>query len=177
MSERDLFITALRMDDPAERAAYLSEACGSDQDLRRRVEEMLRQHSGAGYVLDAPAGTPNETIDSQPDERDLILHDPPTVAPVLPSETVGMRIGPFKLLQQLGEGGMGIVWVAEQTEPVKRRVALKVTKPGMDSARVLHRFEAERQWLTPSDDEVLRGVRAAQTVEESEKRHDSFLQK
>ena len=88
-----------------------------------------------------------------------------------------MRIGPFKLLQQLGEGGMGIVWVAEQTEPVKRRVALKVTKPGMDSARVLHRFEAERQWLTPSDDEVLRGVRAAQTVEESEKRHDSFLQK
>src|SRR6516165_1253504 len=103
MSERDLLIGALRMHDPAERAAYLSEACGSDQDLRRRVEEMLRKHSGASYVLDAPAGTPNETIDSQPGERDPGLHDPPTVAPAPPSDTVGTRIGPYKLLQQLGE--------------------------------------------------------------------------
>jgi WD40 repeat protein/tRNA A-37 threonylcarbamoyl transferase component Bud32 len=66
-------------------------------------------------------------------------------------ETVGTRIGPYKLLQQLGEGGMGLVWVAEQTEPVKRRVALKVIKPGMDSAWVLHRFEAERQALAMMD--------------------------
>ena len=69
----------------------------------------------------------------------------------LRGEAVGVKIGPYKLVQQLGEGGMGTVWVAEQTEPVKRRVALKVIKPGLDSAQVIRRFEAERQALALMD--------------------------
>src|SRR5205085_8492617 len=77
---------------------------------------------------------------------------PPTeCVPTLPPETAGGRVGPYRLLQKLGEGGMGAVWVAEQTQPVKRRVALKLIKPGMDSAQVIRRFEAERQALALMD--------------------------
>jgi serine/threonine protein kinase len=155
MSERDLFIAALERDSPAEREAYLAQACGSDADLRRRVDRLLRLHADAGSFLEQPAPAPGETVDPVPGGPD---GEPGQVDPERtrdepsPSgEGVGTIIGPYKLVQKLGEGGMGVVWVAEQHEPVKRRVALKVIKPGMDSARVLRRFEAESQALALMD--------------------------
>ncbi len=155
MSERDLFIAALQKDNPAERAAYLSAACGSDADLRRRIERLLRLHADAGSFLEQPAVAPGETVDPEPGGLDGepadIDFERTRDEPSPLGEGVGASIGPYKLVQKLGEGGMGVVWVAEQHEPVKRRVALKVIKPGMDSARILRRFEAERQALALMD--------------------------
>jgi WD40 repeat protein/serine/threonine protein kinase len=155
MSERDLLIAALERDDPAERDAYLAQACGSDVDLRRRVERLLRLHE-AGSFLKQPAAAPGQTVDAQ---TGAVLGgpghaNPPGIRaaePTPPAEAAGTRLGPYTLLEKLGEGGMGAVWVAEQHEPIKRHVALKVIKPGMDSARVLRRFEAERQALALMD--------------------------
>ena len=139
MSERDLFIAALERDDPAERDAYLAQACGSDVDLLQRVERLLRLHQEAGSFLEQPAAAPGETVD--PEKGELLGVPAHAKAqgirgaePTPPAEAAGTRLGPYKLLQKLGEGGMGAVWVAEQHEPVKRRVALKLIKPGMDSA-------------------------------------------
>src|SRR6516162_9053141 len=171
MSERDLFIAALERDDPVERDAYLSAACGSDVDLRRRVERLLRLHKDAGSFLEQQAVAPGETVDPQPAE-------PPTgpehakaqglrgADPTPAAEKAGASIGPYKLMQKLGEGGMGAVWVAEQHEPIKRRVALKLIKPGMDSARVLRRFEAERQALALMDHSNIAKVFDAGTTSE-----------
>jgi serine/threonine protein kinase len=156
MSERDLFIAALQRDDPAERIAYLAEVCGGDADLRQRVELLLRLHQDASSSLERLPVAPGETVDLRTGEflggtehantRCIRGADP---SPLV--EAAGICLGPYKLLQRLGEGGMGTVWVAEQQVPVKRRVALKVIKPGMDSARVLRRFEAERQALALMD--------------------------
>ncbi len=133
MRERDIFIAAVAMNAP-ERAAYLAAACGDDRELRRLVEELLAEHiREESFLLDAPPPGVNITID-QP-----------------PAEKPGTQIGPYKLLQQIGEGGMGVVYMAEQTEPVKRRVALKIIKPGMDTRQVIARFEAERQALSLMD--------------------------
>jgi WD40 repeat protein/serine/threonine protein kinase len=142
MNERDLYAAALEKQDPAERAAFVASACGQDGDLRRRVERLLRLHGDDNFP-EQPATAPGETVVPEPDDMPGL--------PRLSAEAVGGYIGPYKLLQRLGEGGMGMVWVAEQTQPVKRRVALKVIKPGMDSAQVLHRFEAERQALALMD--------------------------
>jgi serine/threonine protein kinase len=123
-----IFFSAL--DKPScDRARFLDEACGGDLALRGEVERMLAAHPKVGDFLAAPVGTV----------------DQPT------TETAGTRIGPYKLLQQIGEGGMGVVWMAEQQEPVRRMVALKIIKPGMDSAQVIARFEAERQALAMMD--------------------------
>jgi eukaryotic-like serine/threonine-protein kinase len=112
----------------------LAEICASDDDLRRRVAALLRAHREPDSFLNEPAVSLNErTIDQ----------------PLL--ERLGTQIGPYKLLQQIGEGGMGVVYMAEQSEPVKRRVALKIIKPGMDSRQVIARFEAERQALSLMD--------------------------
>src|SRR5262245_15171880 len=136
MSERSIFMEALEFDDPQERAAYLGRACGDDQRLRERVEALLRSHrSGGGFVLDrAPAVEVSATADLPP-----------------AAEHAGTVIGPYKLLEQIGEGGMGVVYVAEQTQPVRRKVALKIIKPGMDTQQVIARFEAERQALALMD--------------------------
>ncbi len=128
-----LFFAALEKGSPQERAAYLDEACALDPDLRRRVEKMLAAQAQAGSFLEKPAGSPGETVDDPVRER------PGTV------------IGPYKLLEQIGEGGFGIVFMAEQQQPVRRKVALKVLKPGMDSRQVVARFEAERQALAIMD--------------------------
>jgi serine/threonine protein kinase len=133
MSERDLFIAAVQKDDLAERSAYLDRACAGDPALRERLEVLLRAHDQAGGFLQPPQ--PASVAD--------------TTAPA--PETPGGWVGPYKLVQLLGEGGMGTVWVAEQQEPVKRRVALKLIKPGMDSAQILRRFQAERQALALMD--------------------------
>jgi serine/threonine protein kinase len=151
MAERDIFVAALERDDPAERDAYLAQACGGDADLRLRVEHLLRLHADAGRFLEQPAVAPGETVDPPPGEPGHVDVERTRDEPSPLGEGVGAFIGPYKLMQKLGEGGMGVVWVAEQHEPVKRRVALKVIKPGMDSARVLRRFEAERQALALMD--------------------------
>ncbi|HEV3117599.1 MAG TPA: serine/threonine-protein kinase [Gemmataceae bacterium] len=133
MNERSIFVAALEKDSPAERAAYLDEACGGEAALRQRVEELLRAHVRAGGILDLPAAGP--TTDSYGTMN----------------EDVGSRIGPYKLLQKIGEGGFGVVYMAEQMQPVRRKVAFKIIKPGMDTKEVIARFESERQALALMD--------------------------
>lgn len=125
-SEESIFSEALDKKTPSEREAFLQAACGDDADLRARVERLLKSHTGAGSFLSKPMVS---TMDM-----------PPTEQP-------GAIIGPYKLREQIGEGGFGIVFVAEQETPVRRKVALKIIKPGMDTKDVIARFEAERQAL------------------------------
>jgi tetratricopeptide (TPR) repeat protein/tRNA A-37 threonylcarbamoyl transferase component Bud32 len=120
-----------------ERAGYLDRVCVGDAALRHRVEELLRSHSLAESFLEEP---PVSVGAGQTIKLDVPL-----------AEKVGDRIGRYKLLQQIGEGGCGVVYMAEQEEPVKRRVALKVIKLGMDTKNVIARFEAERQALAMMD--------------------------
>ncbi len=142
MNERDLFMAALQIEDPVGRATYLDKACGSDSELRQRVEALLAAFGQAGSFLQQPAADPAGTSDLPP--PGLSLNS--TLA-----EGPGTVIGPYKLLQQIGEGGMGTVFLAEQTQPVQRKVALKLIKSGMDSRQVIARFEAERQALALMD--------------------------
>src|SRR6266446_2142015 len=118
-----------------ERAAYLDQACAGDAGLRRQVETLLHAHEQAkGFLETPPTGL----------DKTQLVHPPLTEKP-------GDRIGRYKLLQQIGEGGCGVVFMAEQAEPVRRRVALKVIKLGMDTRQVIARFEAERQALAMMD--------------------------
>src|SRR2546423_14274567 len=140
MSERDIFVAALQKEDPAERQAYLDEACARQPELRQQVENLLRLHEGAGSFLEKPAA------------KSAATGAIPAAAEQASSpEAPGAIIGPYKLLQQIGEGGMGTVFMAEQMHPVQRKVALKLIKPGMDSRQVIARFEAERQALAMMD--------------------------
>ncbi len=127
-----IFLEALEHQTPDELHCFLDEACCSDTAVRARVEELLQAHKDAGNFLGGP-----HPLDAKQDE------------PV--AEGPGTVIGPYKLLEQIGEGGMGLVFMAEQTRPVRRRVALKVIKPGMDTRQVVVRFEAERQALALMD--------------------------
>jgi eukaryotic-like serine/threonine-protein kinase len=133
MNEREVFIAALQKESAAERRAYLEAACDGDEGLRRGVEALLAVHERAGSFLEHPLADPTTTTDD----------------PI--SERPGTVIGPYKLMEQIGEGGMGLVFVAEQQQPVRRKVALKVIKPGMDTRQVVARFEAERQALALMD--------------------------
>jgi WD40 repeat protein/serine/threonine protein kinase len=134
MLERDIFIAALERDDPTERAALLDDACQADAELRGRVERLLDEHERQeSFILDSPPAGFDATVDQPINER------------------AGTVIGPYKLLEQIGEGGFGVVFMAEQERPVRRRVALKVIKPGMDTRQVIARFEAERQALALMD--------------------------
>ena len=133
-SPEEIFFAALEQDSAEARAAYLDEICGSNLELRQRVERLLDAQPKVGSFLEAPAAGPTLTF-SAPSE----LERPGTV------------IGPYKLLEQIGEGGMGVVYMAEQTRPVRRKVALKIIKPGMDTRQVIARFEAERQALALMD--------------------------
>jgi serine/threonine protein kinase/tetratricopeptide (TPR) repeat protein len=143
---KDLFLAAFEKPDPVARQAFLQEACGADDELRRQVEALLRQHDQAsGFLESPPTGLPE--ISSAAAESASGARRSPDA----PDKNLGSRIGPYKLLQVLGEGGMGTVYLAEQQEPVRRWVALKISKAGMDSARVIARFEAERQALALMD--------------------------
>src|SRR5438093_13096888 len=129
-----VFTEALRL-PPEERDRYLDEACKADVEFRRRVEALLQAYEQAGDFLGRPAA-----------ER------PPKATQVhAAAEKPGDRIGHYKLLQQIGEGGCGVVYMAEQEAPVRRRVALKIIKLGMDTKSVIARFEAERQALALMD--------------------------
>src|ERR1700739_3147385 len=130
---KSIFGRALAIESPQGRAAYLDGACGTDSGLRAAIEGLLEYHGKASAFMSRPLA-PGATEDHQPI-----------------SERPGTVIGPYKLMEQIGEGGMGVVYVAEQSHPVRRKVALKVIKPGMDTRQVVARFEAERQALAMMD--------------------------
>ena len=130
---RELFLHAVGKLPPEQWVDYAAEACGGDVDLEQQLGALLQVHQEAGSFLAAPVFGLGDTLDE------------PSLA------RVGTQIGPYKLLQIIGEGGMGVVYMAEQTQPVQRKVALKVIKPGMDSRQVIARFEAERQALAMMD--------------------------
>src|SRR5262245_58836809 len=132
MTEESIFTAALERKNPAERAAYLDGACAGDAGLRQRVEALLKSHEASGFL-------------EQPAVEATGAYQPAALAP---GQVFADR---YKLRERLGEGGMGVVFVADQTEPVQRRVALKVIKTGADSARLLARFEQERQALAMMD--------------------------
>jgi len=163
MNEETIFQEALSR-SPEERAAFLEQACAGRPDLRAAAEALLAAHAKPGNVLDKPPADLGQTVNSdagagqpkhtgeytpQPDEA------PPQPVPTTdyaPKVEPGLVIaGRYTLQQKIGEGGMGEVWVAKQTEPVKRKVALKLIKTGMDSKAVLARFEQERQALALMD--------------------------
>jgi serine/threonine protein kinase/tetratricopeptide (TPR) repeat protein len=129
-----ILAAAVEIDSEAKRRAFVDQACAGDAELRRRVEELIANHFRAGSFLGSPALVLAGTVE----ERPL-------------TEGPGSMIGPYRLLEQIGEGGFGVVFLAEQTQPVRRKVALKVLKPGMDTRQVVARFEAERQALALMD--------------------------
>jgi serine/threonine protein kinase len=131
--EETIFYQALEK-DPADREAYLKEACGDKHELYKRVDALLRAYD-----------TDDSLHHVQPVHPHITLENPNL------TEVPGSVIGRYKLLERIGEGGFGEVWAAEQKKPVKRRVALKIIKLGMDTKQVVARFEAERQALAMMD--------------------------
>lgn len=131
----ELYLKAIQFPDLIQRAAYLDSACENDHDLRRKVEELLNAHAQVGKFL-------------EPLPQSTQIYSPHGQVPTKEGVLIGNR---YKLLEKIGEGGMGEVWMADQTDPVKRRVAVKLIKPGMDSRNVLARFAAERQALAVMD--------------------------
>jgi serine/threonine protein kinase/tetratricopeptide (TPR) repeat protein len=134
VTERSIFLAALDINDPDERAAYVARACGDDTGLRTQVESLLKAHGQSGGFMGRPAPALVATMEQAP----LV-------------ERPGAMVGPYKLLEMLGEGGFGVVFMAEQVAPVRRKVALKILKAGMDTKQVVARFEAERQALAIMD--------------------------
>ena len=133
-----IFSAALEL-DVSQRGAYLDEACADDPALRLHIEALLRVHEEAIPFLETPLSGARESL------PEVGNPGAPVRIAGSPAEKIGDRIGRYKLLQQIGEGGCGVVYMAEQEEPVRRRVALKVIKLGMDTKQVVARFEAERQ--------------------------------
>ncbi|MSU58721.1 MAG: tetratricopeptide repeat protein [Pedosphaera sp.] len=149
---REEALFALALEKPADkRPAFLDAMCEGDPALRQRLEALLAAHEqpDAALATTAPAGKQTIKLD---------LAD-------APDEAVGTTLGRYKLLERVGEGGCGVVYVAEQTEPVRRRVALKVIKLGMDTKQVVARFEAERQALAMMDHPNIAKVLDAGTTE------------
>lgn len=136
--EQQIVNAVLQFATQEERTAYLKGACVGDPALLQRVEILLLQREQGANSPD-----PDVTVKSAP------LPNPPVAEPL--TEKPGDHIGRYKLLERIGEGGCGVVYVAEQTEPVRRRVAIKVIKLGMDTKQVIARFEAERQALAMMD--------------------------
>jgi|SRR5262245_8284610 len=133
---RSLFFAALDH-PPSDWPAFLDQACAEDPDLRTRVDQLLDAHRAIGSVHGVGADTPTATAEGTAD------------GPV--SDGAGTAIGPYHLVEVIGEGAFGVVYLAEQQRPVRRQVALKVLKPGMDTRQVVARFEAERQALALMD--------------------------
>jgi serine/threonine protein kinase/tetratricopeptide (TPR) repeat protein len=168
LSVDEIFFAALEKSASGERSAYLDAACADDAELRQRVDRLLDARSKVVNFLESPApgistgATVEHSITEQP----------------------GEQIGPYKLLEQIGEGGFGVVFLAEQERPVRRKVALKIIKPGMDTRQVIARFEAERQALAMMDHPNIAKVFDAGTTGEKgdgnllpERPEGSFAQK
>jgi serine/threonine protein kinase len=132
--EEQIFLAALELGPDADRIEFLTKQCGGNSELRNRVEELLDFHQQGSNILDDTSGG---LLGSPVDNADSI--------------DVGTQIGPYKLLQEIGVGGMGVVFMAEQSQPVRRKVAVKIIKLGMDTRNVIARFEAERQALAMMD--------------------------
>ena len=146
----EIFLNALEIAAPTSRADYIEQACGDDAELRRHVDSLLAAGQKAGNFLEyLPSAVAFDATLNQP-----------------PAEKPGTQFGPYKLLQQIGEGGMGTVYMAEQEQPVRRKVALKVIKPGMDSGQVIARFEAEQTTLALMDHVNIARVLDAGTTEQ-----------
>ncbi|HVX15508.1 MAG TPA: protein kinase [Pirellulales bacterium] len=145
----EIFLRALELSEPGEREKCLERACHGDAELRAEVDALIAAAAQAGSFLESPALAPQLTATFE--------------RPV--PERLGTVIGPYKLLEQIGEGGFGIVYMAEQQQPVRRKVAVKVLKPGMDSRQVTARFEAERQALALMDHPNIARVLDAGTTE------------
>ena len=153
MNEEALFHEA-RQKPAHERPVFLREACGGDVALSQRVEVLLHAHDNPDSLLQPKSPAPPAPTNAS------------TFVTPLSAEPLGTMIGPYKLREVLGEGGMGIVYVADQEKPVRRRVALKVIKAGMDTREVISRFEAERQALALMDHPNIARVLDAGTTEE-----------
>jgi eukaryotic-like serine/threonine-protein kinase len=162
MNEREIFTAAIEIDDPTKRDQFLEASCRGDVALRARLDLLLKTHreqAAAEFPLEAPPiplspqvlaealrNSPNQLGNPVPAQGDVLIANRPESD--LPA---GSMCGPYKLLEIIGRGGMGSVWMAEQLEPIRRRVAVKVINPGMDSRAVLARFDAERQALALMD--------------------------
>ncbi|MCA9135594.1 MAG: protein kinase [Planctomycetales bacterium] len=142
-----LLAAAIEIQDEAQRDRFIADRCGTDQTLRKEVDQLVADYLAAGDLFDAP------------------------ILPVAPSRSISdlydsdSRIGNYRIREKIGEGGMGVVFVADQTAPIKRRVALKLIKPGMDSKQVINRFEAERQALAIMDHPNVTKILDAGTTE------------
>ena len=134
-SEENIFAEAIRLPE-TERTAYLDQSTQGNPALRQRVEALLKSHEAGDFL--------EHSIASSALRRTMLVSKPLAEKP-------GDKVGRYKLLQQIGEGGCGVVYMAEQEEPVRRRVALKIIKLGMDTKSVIARFEAERQALAMMD--------------------------
>ena len=142
----EIFDSAAKKSDPDERKKYLLAACGTDVELRERIERLLNTWGNAAVENPTPEIEQTKAYSLLEKQKD--------------------HVGPYKILQKIGEGGFGVVYMAEQNEPVERRVALKIIKPGMDSRQVIARFEAERQALAMMDHPNIAKVFHAGTTED-----------
>lgn len=143
MREREIFSEAKALGTPSERAAFLEQACGDDSGLRQRMERLLAVNADPGSLL--------ERMDAAGDREPI-------------GEQPGDQIGHYRLLKVIGEGGFGVVFHAQQDQPIRREVALKVIRPGMDSRQIISRFEAERQALAMMDHPNIAKVLEASTT-------------
>src|SRR4051812_15153581 len=150
LDDEAIFHVARKIEAPEARAAYLAQVCGADRGLRGEVDALLSAYDRERSFLESPPVAPDGTA---------------TAAWSHSTEGPGATIGPYKLVEQIGEGGMGLVYMAEQQRPLRRMVALKIIKPGMDSRQILARFEAERQALGMMDHENIAKVFEAGTTE------------
>ncbi|MCO6043186.1 protein kinase [Aeoliella sp. ICT_H6.2] len=150
---RSIFLRAIELGSPDERSELVHAACGDDSELRGRVDALLKAYDDPDSFFDGPIA------------GDASQGDAPTIDLPKMSERSGTVVGRYKLLQEIGEGGFGVVYMAQQTEPVERKVALKIIKPGMDSRQVIARFEAERQALALMDHQNIARVLDAGTTE------------
>lgn len=132
---QSIFARAIDIDDEAKRNAFIAASCGDNAALRSELEDLVAAHCQSGEFMELPAAA------------DLAL----TVSRMSAREKPGMVIGRYKLLEEIGEGGMGLVFMAEQLQPIRRPVALKIIKPGLDTRAVIARFEVERQALALMD--------------------------
>jgi len=154
-----VFDEAAEIADPEARGVFLDRACAGDLELRRKVDALLQAYDSAGSFLQRPA------VEADFAQEFSASNPSPAVTPCPSAEGPGARIGAYKLIEEIGGGGMGMVYLAEQDKPVRRRVALKIIKPGMDSSQVLARFDAERQALALMDHQNIARVFDAGTTE------------
>jgi len=147
---QEIFDAALDIVDDVQRGEMMARACAGDSQLRARVEELLADHAQAeAFFSGCVSALAASAADLTADEQGVGSGQAASIEPI--EDPIGSRIGPYKLLQKIGEGGCGVVYMAQQDKPVRRRVALKIIKLGMDTRSVIARFEAERQALAMMD--------------------------